>query len=92
LKHDLETLKAVLLKAPAVSLEARLTRRVEYGAFARYNPPDWLYTAGKPKRYNPAGVHCVYFGAQVTVTRMEFDEMWRGSKVKANPHWSSARM
>ena len=75
---DLASLKAALPSAPALSMKARLIRRVEYMALASYNPPNWLYTSGKPKRYNPAGVHCVYFGTDVTVTRSEYDQMWKG--------------
>ncbi len=75
---DLPSLKAALCAAPAVALRARLTRRVEYLALARYNPPNWLYTSGKPKRFNPAGVHCVYFGTDVVVTRSEYEQMWKG--------------
>ena len=78
MRHDLASLKTVLAKAPVSALRAKLTRRVEYLALARYNPPNWLFTSGKPKRYNPAGVHCVYFGGDVHVTRIEYEEMWRG--------------
>jgi hypothetical protein len=77
LTHDLASLKAALPTAPALAMKARLTRRVEYLALARYDPPNWLYTSGKPKRYNPAGVHCVYFGADAKVTRAEYEEMWK---------------
>lgn len=76
--HTLESLKAALQPAPALALKAKLTRRVEYLALARYDPPNWLFTSGKPKRYNPAGVHCVYFGTDANVTRAEYDEMWKG--------------
>jgi hypothetical protein len=80
-----ESLKAALQSAPAVVVKARLTRRVEFLALARYDPPNWLFTSGKPKRYNPAGVHCVYFGRDVTATRAEYEQMWKGLKGADQP-------
>ena len=85
MRHDLASLKAALANAPATSIRATLVRRVEYFALARYHPPNWLYTSGKAKRYNPAGVHCAYFGADAQVTRVEHEAMWQGLQGALQP-------
>ena len=85
MKHDLASLKAALKAAPARAVKTKLFRRVEFIALVSYNPPNWLYTSGKPQRYNPAGVHCVYFGGEPNVTRTEFEEIWQGLKAADQP-------
>ncbi len=45
---------------------------------AARNPPDWLYASGGRNRYNPAGIHCIYFGEISEVARAEYEEAWRG--------------
>ncbi len=60
MKHNLASLKAVLKKAPAVNVRTKLTRLVPELDLGP--SPNWLFTSGKPIRYNPAGVDCVYFG------------------------------
>lgn len=78
MKHDLASLIQALYAAPALALRARLTRRVEYLTLANSSPPNWLYTSAKAKRYNPAGVHCVYFALDASVARSEYAQIWRG--------------
>jgi len=85
LSHDLTSLKKALATAPAMTVKAKLFRRVEFLALVSITPPNWLYTSGKPQRYNPAGVHCVYFGADVNVTRTEFEGIWQGLKGANQP-------
>jgi len=71
LKHNLASLKALLRKAPAVNVRTKLTRLV---AKLDLGPsPNWLFTSGKPNRYNPAGVDCVYFGETWEVAQSEYD-------------------
>lgn len=83
--HYLASLKFVLATAPALAIKARLIRRVPYLDLARYDPPHWLFTSGKRKRYNPAGVHCVYFGSDADVTRTEYEAMWKGLRCAYQP-------
>jgi RES domain-containing protein len=83
--HDLASLKKALASASSIAVKAKLYRRVEFLALAAYSPPNWLYTSGKPQRYNPAGVHCVYFSADPDVTREEFEEIWKGLKAADQP-------
>ncbi|MFA5205013.1 MAG: RES domain-containing protein [Lentisphaeria bacterium] len=78
MSHDLNSLKQMLATAPAVAVNTTLFRRVTFQALASYTPPNWLYTSGKPQRYNPAGVDCVYFGADTNITRVEFESLWQG--------------
>ena len=85
MKHDLASLKAALKTAPAIAAKAKLFRRVEFAALVTYNPPNWLYTSGKPQRYNPAGVQCIYFGEDANVTKSEFDDIWKGLKGADQP-------
>lgn len=85
MSRDLKSLKKGLATAPAIAVKAKLFRRVEFVALVKHNPPNWLYTSGKPQRYNPAGVQCVYFGGDAEVTRAEFDDIWKGLKAADQP-------
>lgn len=78
MKHDLESLKRALARAPARSLKARLSRLVPFGRVVENSPPDWLYTSGKPNRYNPAGIQCVYFGETKEVAEIEYENQFAG--------------
>jgi hypothetical protein len=40
--------------------------------------PNWLFASGKPNRYNPAGVNCVYFAETREVAQNEYDDDWHG--------------
>ena len=78
MKHDLESLKVALASAPALHVKAELTRLVPFASLVNYDPPNWLYTSGKPNRYNPAGVNCVYFAETTEVAQAEYESMWKG--------------
>lgn len=77
MKHNLASLKAALAAAPALSVKAntlaRLVPQLALGA-----SPNWLFTSGKPNRYNPAGVNCVYFAETREVAQEEYDGCWKG--------------
>jgi hypothetical protein len=75
LKHTLASLKVALKKAPAVSVRTKLTRLVPELDLGP--SPDWLFTSGKPGRYNPAGVDCVYFGETREVAQSEYENYWK---------------
>ena len=77
MKHDLESLKLALANAPSVQVKGQLTRLVPFMHLAAWNPPNWLYASGGPNRYNPAGLHCVYFGETAEVAQAEYEEAWR---------------
>jgi hypothetical protein len=85
LKHDLESLKAALPNVPAGRWKGRLTRRVEFLALLACNPPNWLYTSGRPNRFNPRGIHCVYFAAAPDIARIEYEDLWQGQQGAGQP-------
>ena len=78
MKHDLNTLKIALEVAPSISVQAELTRLVPFADLTNCMPPNWLYTSGRPNRYNPAGVECIYFGGSREVAQTEYDSMCQG--------------
>jgi len=85
LNHDLASLKASLAGAPAKAVRAQLTRLVPFKDLIGYNPPNWLYTSGKPNRCNPAGVNCVYFSEGKDVAQAEYEYMWQSLVGKHQP-------
>lgn len=83
MKPDLNSLKAALATASAVTVSARLCRMVpqlHLGA-----SPDWLFTSGKANRYNPSGVECVYFAEALETAQAEYDSSWQGTLAKNQP-------
>lgn len=83
--HDLASLKAALAGVPAVAVQARLVRIVAFHELTKYNPPDWLYKSDKPRRYNPAGIKCIYFAETREVAQAEYDGMWNGTPAMHQP-------
>ena len=73
MKHDLTSFKTALRHAPSTSINAQLSRLVPFHQLTAITPPDWLYTSGKPQRYNPSGIECVYFGESLEVARAEYE-------------------
>lgn len=53
-------------------VERRLYRCVERGALESSSPPSFLLVTGKPGRYNPDGVHCVYWGEDPEQSLLEY--------------------
>jgi RES domain-containing protein len=49
------------------------------------DPPDWLFTSGKPNRYNPSDVHCIYFADGEQTAKAEYDDYWGGGISKNQP-------
>ena len=77
MKRDAASLKAALAATPGVEVKATtLARFVPHLALGA--SPDWLFTSGKPNRYNPAGVNCVYFAETREVAQVEYDDSWIG--------------
>lgn len=85
MKHDLALLKTALATAPTKAVNAKLFRLVAFKNVVAHNPPNWLYTSGKPNRYNPAGVDCVYFSETREVAQAEYDRMWQGISGESQP-------
>jgi RES domain-containing protein len=74
--HDLPSLKVALTKTRALSINGRLTRLVPQLNLG--GSPNWLFTSGKPNRYNPSGLKCVYFAETTLVAQIEYEQQWRG--------------
>jgi hypothetical protein len=83
LTHDLASLKAVLAVAPAKVVKAQLARLVPQLDLGP--SPEWLVTSGKPSRYSPAGVNCVYFSEAKEVAQTEYDSYWQGRTGENQP-------
>jgi hypothetical protein len=69
----IETLETV----PVIELRATLARMVPLRDLVKNAPPDFLFTSGKPNRYNPAGIECVYFSEDESTARLEYTRKWR---------------
>ena len=83
MKRRLESLQAALAKAAAVSVKARLCRLVPQLDLG--GAPDWLFTSGKPNRYNPRGVDCIYFSESAETAQAEHDSFWRRTAGESQP-------
>jgi RES domain-containing protein len=84
-----------LQSVPVVELHQTLARIVPLGDLVKNSPPHFLYTSGKPNRYNPAGVHCVYFSEDDATARLEFARQWgalRGAKQPAVTFFAEIRL
>jgi RES domain-containing protein len=84
----LSTLKTIARRLAGVScvpFRAVLARRVPLLSLIRISPPDFLHTSGKPGRYNPAGVLCVYFGEDEDTARLEYERLWVGTPAQKQP-------
>lgn len=57
---ELEALERALGTAPVRPYEGVLVRCVALLPLTARGAPDYLFTSGKPNRFNPAGVPCVH--------------------------------
>lgn len=55
---DWNAIVEALQSVPVIELHRTLARIVPLGDFVKNSPPDFLYTSGRPNRYNPAGIEC----------------------------------
>jgi len=74
--HDLPSLKVALTKARSFPLNGKLTRLVPQLNLG--GAPNWLFASGKPNRYNPSGLKCVYFAESAVVAQIEYEQQWKG--------------
>jgi len=66
-------------------LRATLVRMVPLGDLVKHMPPDFLFTSGRPNRYNPAGIECVYFSEDEATARLEYQRPWAGLRAGQRP-------
>lgn len=67
-----------LATAPTIPLEGELVRMVAFAPLTRRIPPDFLYASGKPNRFNPAGLECVYFATDEQTALAEYERAFAG--------------
>jgi RES domain-containing protein len=68
----LDALRAALESAPVRCLRTTLVRCVALSPLTEGSAPDYLFTSGRPNRYNPANVPCVYFSEAERTARAEY--------------------
>ncbi len=73
-----KALAAALASVPTAAFQLRLARVIALEGLEKYNPHDWLYSTGRPYRYNVAGAACVYFSETREVAQLEYDSYWQG--------------
>ena len=78
MKQPLVAFRQRLGSAPVTPLHGRLVRMVAFAALEKVDPPEWLFTSGKPNRYNPAKVECVCFAEDEATARAEHAAFWAG--------------
>ena len=70
---------------PAAAFQGKLARVVTLDGLEKIDPHNWLYSTGRPHRYNPAGTDCVYFSETQEVAQMGFDSYWQGMPGEFQP-------
>jgi RES domain-containing protein len=74
---------ALLSRLPVLALNDAPQRRiVERQMLESRTPPDFLFTSGRPGRYNPAGLFCLYASEDATTAGAEFERYWAGLPVQ----------
>lgn len=71
--------------APCVDCHAIFVRRVELEALQAYSPPNFLYTSGKPGRYNIDGMDCLYVSENEETAKAEYERLWKHRPGKQQP-------
>jgi RES domain-containing protein len=65
LRQRLESIEPIVVASKWVN-------KTTFADLSKNVPPNWLYTSGDANRYNPKGVHCVYFAADERTAQAEF--------------------
>ena len=69
----LATIRRRLESARGTEIEGVYVRVVPFIPLTRISPPNWLFASGRPNRYNPASVECVYFSEDERTARAEYE-------------------
>lgn len=70
---------------PIIELRGTLARLVPLGDLVKNSPPNFLFTAGKPNRYNSTGIECVYFSENEATARIEYARQWANLRAGKQP-------
>jgi hypothetical protein len=68
-----------LASLPGKAISVPHCRMVEKTILEKYAPPQFLYTSGRPGRYNLRDTHCLYCSADMPTAAAEYDR-YRGSR------------
>jgi hypothetical protein len=74
-----------LASVPVFELRATSARIVPLGDLVKNSQPDFLFTSGKPNRFNPAGIECVYFSEDEATAGLEYARQWVGLRAGKQP-------
>lgn len=69
---DLEAIVRALEVVPTVELRRTLVRRVPLTPLIESDAVDFLYTSGRPNRFNPPLVQCIYFAEDERTAEAEY--------------------
>jgi RES domain-containing protein len=84
-KPDLIYLTEAIKTVPTQHIKGTLASMVPFKDLSAYSPPNWLYTSGKPNRFNPTGVNCVYFAETDAVAKLEYEDLWKRTSAAHQP-------
>jgi RES domain-containing protein len=76
---EIKRLLDALSTISSTTIRQRLVRCVERDALESNQPPAFLFTSGKPNRYNPAGIECVYFSENLEAATLEYERFQQAS-------------
>jgi len=82
---DRHAIVRALKSIPVIELRGMLVRMVPLGDLAKNSPPDFLFTSGKPNRYNPDGIECVYFSENESTAHLEYAQQWTTLRAGRQP-------
>ena len=66
-------------------MQRRLVRCVPHLDFSEVDPPEFLYTSGRPNRCNPGAVNCLYFSETEATAIAEYRRNLRGTPAEHQP-------
>jgi hypothetical protein len=84
-KLTTEEYAALLPGVPVRPYHGRLQRIVNLTALQSKTPPDFFFASGRPNRYNPRGVHCLYFSEDAETAGAERARYWEGQPGEHQP-------
>ncbi len=74
-----------LTSLPQQWAESRFARCVARDVLESNQPPEFLWTSGKPNRYNPSGTQCIYFAETLELATLEYFRYLRPLETHPEP-------
>lgn len=65
---------------------------VEKAILESYDPPKFLYTSGRPGRYNLRDIHCLYCSADMSTAGAEYERYRGGKTTQSVTYWIQANV